>query len=300
MRSAARAASTKATIVPMTGMTMLTTAHTSAAIANGSTVALPPHPPAPPAPPAPVGSGSGPTGTALVSSGFQASGSRAAPSGHPRQHYRHTGHRSRCRASVGCAPWPLRRFPSPVTPQPTSCSSPIRSRSLIGMLLDQQVPMEWAFRGPSTLRDRLGALDAAAIAAMRPDDVEAVFREKPALHRYPGVDGASARTRSATHLVDEYDGDAGRDLDRASTTPQVLFDRICARCPGYGDEKAKIFLAILGKRLGVAPEGLGGVRRSVRRRQPALGRRHRLPRGPRSVRARGSRRRRPAKKSKQE
>src|SRR4051794_3175245 len=74
MRSAARAASTNATIVPMTGMTMLTTAQTSAAIANGSTRASP-QPPGPPEPPAPVGSGSGPTGTAVVSSGFHSSGS---------------------------------------------------------------------------------------------------------------------------------------------------------------------------------------------------------------------------------
>ena len=57
---------------------------------------------------------------------------------------------------------------------------------VIGMLLDQQVPMEWAFRGPSTLRDRLGRLDCAAIAAMPVEDLEAVFKEKPALHRYPG------------------------------------------------------------------------------------------------------------------
>ena len=75
IRSAARAASTNATIVPMSGMTMLTIAHTNAAIANGSMRGALPHPPAPPAPPAPVGSGSGPTGTALVSSGFQAFGS---------------------------------------------------------------------------------------------------------------------------------------------------------------------------------------------------------------------------------
>ena len=56
---------------------------------------------------------------------------------------------------------------------------------LVGMLLDQQVPMEWAFRGPATLRGRLGSLDAKRIAAMSPDEVEAVFRQKPALHRYP-------------------------------------------------------------------------------------------------------------------
>ncbi|HEU5308849.1 MAG TPA: HhH-GPD-type base excision DNA repair protein [Acidimicrobiia bacterium] len=123
---------------------------------------------------------------------------------------------------------------------------------VIGMLLDQQVPMEWAFRGPSTLRDRLGRLDCAAIAAMPVDDLEAVFKEKPALHRYPG--SMAKRTHAlCEHVVAEYDGDASR-IWTTTKDPQVLFERIRA-LPGYGDEKAKIFLAILGKRLHVAPKG---------------------------------------------
>jgi len=123
---------------------------------------------------------------------------------------------------------------------------------VIGMLLDQQVPMEWAFKGPSTLRDRLGGLDATKIAAMPPEELEAVFREKPALHRYPG--SMAKRTHAlCVHLVDEYDGDAAK-LWTGVDDPQVLFDRIRA-LPGYGEEKAKIFLAILGKRLKVAPKG---------------------------------------------
>ena len=123
---------------------------------------------------------------------------------------------------------------------------------LIGMLLDQQVPMEWAFRGPYTLRDRLGRLDCAAIAAMAPDELEAVFKEKPALHRYPG--SMAKRTHAlCVHIVDEYDGDAAKIWDGV-TDPDVLFQRIRA-LPGYGEEKAKIFLAILGKRLQVAPKG---------------------------------------------
>src|SRR3954454_8307579 len=123
---------------------------------------------------------------------------------------------------------------------------------VIGMLLDQQVPMEWAFKGPSTLRDRLGRLDATAIAAMPPEELEAVFREKPALHRYPA--SMAKRTHAlCVHVVEEYDGDA-RKIWNGVQDPQVLFDRIRA-LPGYGDEKAKIFLAILGKRLGVAPAG---------------------------------------------
>ena len=123
---------------------------------------------------------------------------------------------------------------------------------LVGMLLDQQVPMEWAFRGPSTLRERLGTLDAKAIAAMNPEEVEAVFRQKPALHRYPA--SMAKRTHAlATHLVDAYGGDAAA-IWRGVTDPKVLFDRLRA-LPGFGEEKAKIFLAILGKRLGVAPSG---------------------------------------------
>jgi uncharacterized HhH-GPD family protein len=123
---------------------------------------------------------------------------------------------------------------------------------VIGMLLDQQVPMEWAFKGPSTLRDRLGGLDATRIAAMPPEELEAVFKQKPALHRYPG--SMAKRTHAlCVHLVDEYDGDAA-NLWTGVDDPQVLFDRIRA-LPGYGEEKAKIFLAILGKRLKVAPAG---------------------------------------------
>jgi uncharacterized HhH-GPD family protein len=126
---------------------------------------------------------------------------------------------------------------------------------LIGMLLDQQVPMEWAFRGPYTLRERLGGgdrLDASAIAALGPDKVEELFRAKPALHRFPGSMGK--RTHAlCQYIVDEYGGDAGAVWRDASTGNELL-ERLEA-LPGYGQEKARIFLAILGKRLGVAPPG---------------------------------------------
>lgn len=126
---------------------------------------------------------------------------------------------------------------------------------LIGMLLDQQVPMEWAFRGPSTLRERLGSgdrLDAAAIAAMDPDALEAVFRAKPAMHRYPG--SMAKRTHAlCQYLVDEYGGDAAAVWTGVGTGAELL-QRLQA-LPGYGEEKAKIFLAILGKRLRLAPPG---------------------------------------------
>ncbi len=123
---------------------------------------------------------------------------------------------------------------------------------LLGMLLDQQVPMEWAFRGPATLRERLGGLDCAAIAAMSPEAVEAVFKQKPALHRYPGSMGKRAHAL-CTHIVENYDGDAAK-IWKGTRDPAVLFDRLRA-LPGFGEEKAKIFLAILGKRLRVAPKG---------------------------------------------
>jgi len=124
---------------------------------------------------------------------------------------------------------------------------------LIGMLLDQQVPMEWAFKGPATLKERLGgSLDAAAIAAMDPDDVIAVFVTKPALHRYPAA--MAKRTHELCQfLVDNYDGDAGA-VWRDVRTGDELFRRIRA-LPGYGEEKAKIFVAILAKRLGKQPTG---------------------------------------------
>ena len=123
---------------------------------------------------------------------------------------------------------------------------------VIGMLLDQQVPMEWAFRGPATLRDRLGRLDCAAIAAMPVDDLEAVFKEKPALHRYPG--SMAKRTHAlCEHVVEEYGGDAA-NIWKGVRDPSELFARIRA-LPGFGEEKAKIFLAILGKRMKVAPKG---------------------------------------------
>jgi len=123
---------------------------------------------------------------------------------------------------------------------------------LVGMLLDQQVPMEWAFRGPATLQDRLGHLDVRAIAAMPVDDFEAVFRAKPALHRYPGSMGK--RTHAlAVDIVDTYHGDAAAIWTTADG-PADLFARLRA-LPGFGEEKSKIFLAILGKRLHVAPAG---------------------------------------------
>jgi uncharacterized HhH-GPD family protein len=124
---------------------------------------------------------------------------------------------------------------------------------VIGMLLDQQVPMEWAFRGPARLKERLGGtLDCNAIAAMSEDDVVAVFQAKPALHRFPGSMGK--RTYALCRfVVDEYGGDAAQLWVGANTGDELL-ERAEA-LPGYGEEKAKILVALLGKRFGVRPPG---------------------------------------------
>ena len=123
---------------------------------------------------------------------------------------------------------------------------------LIGMLLDQQVPMEWAFAGPATLRTRLGHLQAAGIAAMTPEAFVAVCSAKPAIHRFPASMGA----RIHELCVALTEGSEGRgELVWADVrTGDELYRRLRA-LPGYGDEKAKIFLALLAKRMGVKPRG---------------------------------------------
>ena len=124
---------------------------------------------------------------------------------------------------------------------------------LIGMLMDQQVPMGWAFRGPFTLQERLGSsLDAEMIAAMGPDKIEAIFRDKPAMHRYPGSMGKRTHALCA-YVVEHYGGDAAA-IWRDAPTGQEIYRRL-RELPGYGEEKSKIFLAILGKRLGQAAPG---------------------------------------------
>ena len=124
---------------------------------------------------------------------------------------------------------------------------------LIGMLLDQQVPMEWAFKGPATLKERLGGtLDAPSIAAMTEDDFVAVCCEKPAIHRFPAAMGRRIHSL-CLDLVAHHDGDAAQ-LWADDPTAQVLYARL-RELPGYGDEKTRIFMAILAKRLGIRPEG---------------------------------------------
>jgi uncharacterized HhH-GPD family protein len=130
---------------------------------------------------------------------------------------------------------------------------------LVGMLLDQQVSMELAFRGPAKLRDRLGDdFTPAALAAMDPERFAAVCAEKPAIHRFPGSMARRIQELSQ-HLVDHYDGDAAR-VWRGVRSGTALWERVSA-LPGYGDEKSKIFIALLAKRLGRAPRGWDEVAR---------------------------------------
>lgn len=123
---------------------------------------------------------------------------------------------------------------------------------LVGMLLDQQVPMEWAFHGPATLSRRLGHLDAAGIAGMDVEEFVAVCCEKPAIHRFPASMGRRIHQMCQV-LVDEYGGD-GAAVWSDQPDAETLLARISA-LPGFGKEKSMIFLALLAKRFGVRPPG---------------------------------------------
>ncbi|WP_217176736.1 HhH-GPD-type base excision DNA repair protein [Streptomyces sp. AC495_CC817] len=126
--------------------------------------------------------------------------------------------------------------------------------ALVGMLLDQQVPMEWAFKGPWTIAQRLGAddLDAHEIAATDPESFAALLSTKPAVHRYPGS-MAKRIQQLCQYLVEYYDGDASA-VWQDVTTGEELLSRL-ESLPGFGHQKAQIFLALLGKQLGVHPTG---------------------------------------------
>jgi len=124
---------------------------------------------------------------------------------------------------------------------------------LIGMVLDQQVTMEKAFSSPAELARRLGGpLDAASIAAMEPEELAAVFKERPALHRFPG--SMAGRVQEVCRVVaEEYDGNADA-IWKDVRSGEELVDRLKS-LPGFGEQKSKIFAALLGKQLGVRPEG---------------------------------------------
>jgi len=141
---------------------------------------------------------------------------------------------------------------------------------LIGMLLDQQVPMETAFLGPKKLADRLSGIDVRRIADMDTDEFISICAEPPAVHRFPKSMGERIQLM-CQFIVENYDGDTVAIWTSGNPDGKEVLKRLKA-LPGYGDQKARIFLALLGKQIGVEPKGwrqaagdygLEGSRRSI-------------------------------------
>ncbi|WP_121252733.1 HhH-GPD-type base excision DNA repair protein [Nocardioides ferulae] len=127
---------------------------------------------------------------------------------------------------------------------------------LVGMMLDQQFPMERAFAGPAKVLERFGSLDPAAIAAADPDTFSELCRRPPAIHRYGG--SMATRLQALAALVEQrYDGRAERLWSEAATGEELLA-RVM-ELPGFGKQKAQIFVALLAKQLGVRPPGWEAV-----------------------------------------
>src|SRR3954469_3660174 len=135
---------------------------------------------------------------------------------------------------------------------------------LIGFVLDQQVSVQKAFSGPLELKRRLGSLDASEIAGADPGELDRIFREKPALHRYPGTMAQRTQELAAT-VASDYDGDAARVWADAETGADL--ERRLLDLPGIGPMKARSLIAILTKRFGVHPPGWEDVAPS----HPTLG-----------------------------
>ena len=127
---------------------------------------------------------------------------------------------------------------------------------LLGMLLDQQYPMEHAFRGPAKILDRFGSLEPAEIAAAEPESFASLCAEPPAVHRFPG--SMAQKVQAVARLVvDEYGGEADRIWTEAADAQDLL--RRMTALPGFGKQKAQIFIALLAKQRGVRPEGWEAV-----------------------------------------
>ncbi|MFF9122350.1 HhH-GPD-type base excision DNA repair protein [Streptomyces sp. NPDC014889] len=126
--------------------------------------------------------------------------------------------------------------------------------ALVGMLLDQQIPMEWAFTGPATIARRMGIddLDAHEIVAFEPETFARLLSDKPAVHRYP-ASMAKRIQQLCQYLVEHYDGDPEAIWRDVGSGRELL--RRLEELPGFGKQKAQIFLALLGKQLGVRPTG---------------------------------------------
>jgi uncharacterized HhH-GPD family protein len=127
---------------------------------------------------------------------------------------------------------------------------------LVGMMLDQQYPMEHAFRGPAKVLDRFGTVEPDAIATADPEEFAAMASTPPAIHRFPG--SMAARLQELARIVeDTYGGDASRLWTEAEDGKDLL-KRVMA-LPGFGKQKAQIFVALLAKQLGVRPDGWEAV-----------------------------------------
>ena len=124
---------------------------------------------------------------------------------------------------------------------------------LLGMLLDQQIAMETAFAGPAKIRDRIGTLDPATLAGYDADAFVEVFRQTPAVHRFPGSMAARVQTVAGVVATD-WAGDASAIWTSGSPDGAEILRRLKG-LPGFGEQKAKIFLALLGKRLGITAAG---------------------------------------------
>ncbi len=141
----------------------------------------------------------------------------------------------------------------PITPEANELLYRSPLALLVGMVLDQQIPLERAFSAPYDLVQRLGhEPDAQELAEYDPDALTAVFGERPALHRFPRA--MAARVQEVCRLlVERYDGDAAGAWNDAETGRELL--KRVAELPGFGKQKAQIFVALLGKQLGVCPPG---------------------------------------------
>jgi len=122
---------------------------------------------------------------------------------------------------------------------------------LIGMLLDQQVPMEWAFHGPATLKERLGHLDPKKISLLDLDEFVALCCTKPAIHRFPA--SMSKRIHELCHIIATEYKNKGENIWIGVADAVTLTNRL-RKLPGYGEEKTQIFIALLAKRIGVQPK----------------------------------------------
>ncbi len=124
---------------------------------------------------------------------------------------------------------------------------------LVGMLLDQQIPLEVAFAGPKKIADRMGGVDARDIADYDPDKFAALCADRPAVHRFPG--SMAKRIQALAQIVvDRYGGDATGVWAAGEPDGAEVLQRL-TELPGFGDQKARIFLALLGKQYGVTPKG---------------------------------------------